>query len=79
MGRRFALLGHPAYVRLWIANAVSMVGSSVTGLALQVLAVVTLHATGTELGVLNAARWLPYLAFGLLAACGWTAAAAARS
>lgn len=27
----------------------------------------TLEATGTEIGILNAARWLPYLLFGLLA------------
>jgi MFS family permease len=67
VSQRFPLLGYPAYVRFWLADAVSMVGSSVTGLALQVLAVVTLHATGTEVGILNAARWLPYLLFGLLA------------
>lgn len=67
MSQRFPLLGYPAYVRFWLADAVSMVGSSVTGLALQVLAVVTLQATGTEVGILNAARWLPYLLFGLLA------------
>jgi MFS family permease len=61
------LLRYPGYVRFWIADAVSMVGSSVTGLALQVVAVVTLDASGTEVGILNAARWLPYLLFGLLA------------
>ena len=44
-----------------------MVGSSVTGLALVIVAAVTLDANGTELGILNAARWLPYLLFGLLA------------
>ena len=54
--RRFPLFEHPAYVRFWLADAVSMLGSSVTGLALQVLAVVTLHAGGTEVGVLNAAQ-----------------------
>ncbi|TCO51219.1 putative MFS family arabinose efflux permease [Kribbella antiqua] len=64
MGR---LLDHRGYVRFWIADAVSTVGSSVTALALQVVAVVTLHATGTEVGILNAARWLPYLLLGLLA------------
>jgi MFS family permease len=58
---------HRGYVRFWIADAVSMVGSSVTGLALQVVAVVTLQASGTEVGILNAARWLPYLLFGLIA------------
>lgn len=60
------LLEHRGYVRFWLADAVSMVGSSVTALALQVVAVVTLHATGTEVGILNAARWLPYLCFGLI-------------
>ncbi|GAA1569450.1 MFS transporter [Kribbella sancticallisti] len=54
-------------MRFWMADAVSMVGSSVTGLALQVVAVVTLQASATEVGILNAARWLPYLLFGLLA------------
>jgi MFS family permease len=67
VSRRYPLLGYPAYVRFWVADAVSMVGSSVTGLALQVVAVVTLRANGTEVGILNAARWLPYLLFGLLA------------
>jgi MFS family permease len=44
-----------------------MVGTYVTALALQVLAVVTLGASVTEVGVLGAARWLPYLLFGLVA------------
>jgi MFS family permease len=61
------LLEHRGYVRFWVADAVSMVGSSVTALALQVVAVVTLQASGTEVGILNAARWLPYLLFGLIA------------
>ena len=64
---RYPLLAYPAYVRFWLADAISIVGSSVTGLALQVVAVVTLKANGTEVGILNAARWLPYLLLGLLA------------
>lgn len=65
--QRHPLLAQPAFVRFWIADGVSMAGSAITGLALQVLAVVTLEATGTEIGVLNAARWLPYLMIGLFA------------
>jgi MFS family permease len=61
------LLEHRGYVRFWCADAVSMVGSSVTGLALQVVAVVTLEASGVELGILRAAQFLPYLLFGLIA------------
>ena len=55
------------YVRLWTASTVSSFGTHVTTLALQILAAVTLHATAFELGLLNAARWAPYLMFGLVA------------
>lgn len=44
----------------------SVFGTHVTQLALQALVMVTLQATAFELGLLNAARWLPYLLFGLL-------------
>jgi len=57
----------PGYRRLWAAATVSSFGTYVTALALQILAAVTLHATATQLGLLNAARWLPYLLIGLLA------------
>ncbi|WP_207954589.1 MFS transporter [Saccharopolyspora elongata] len=55
------------YRRFWAASTTSIFGTHITGLAVQILAVVTLHATATELGLLNAARWIPYLLFGLLA------------
>ncbi|MEU6083306.1 MFS transporter [Streptomyces sp. NPDC047108] len=61
------LVDLPGYVRLWTAATVSSFGTHVTTLALQILAAVTLHATAFELGLLNAARWLPYLLFGLVA------------
>jgi MFS family permease len=61
------LLRRPAYVRFWVADTVSMFGTHVTTLALQVLAVVTLQASATWVGVLNASRWVPYLLFGLVA------------
>ncbi len=61
------LIDLPNYRRFWTASAVSTFGSSVTGLALPILAVVTLHASATGLGLLNAARWVPYLLFGLVA------------
>lgn len=53
--------------RVWTAATVSGFGSYVTGVALQVLLVVTLSASATELGIVGAAQWLPYLLFGLLA------------
>jgi MFS family permease len=61
------LVGLADYRRFWAAATVSIFGTYVTILALQVLAAVTLHATATELGLLNSARWLPYLLFGLIA------------
>ncbi|MGP4016026.1 MFS transporter [Saccharopolyspora sp. 5N708] len=61
------LVGLAAYRRFWTASTVSIFGTYITGLALQILAAVTLHATATELGVLGAARWVPYLLLGLLA------------
>src|SRR6266545_4334942 len=62
-----SLRRHPAYVWFWAADTVSMFGTHVTTLALQVLAVVTLQASATWVGVLNASRWVPYLLFGLVA------------
>ncbi|HEY1560070.1 MAG TPA: MFS transporter [Caulobacteraceae bacterium] len=56
----------PGYLAFWTASTVSGFGSYITGLALQVLVVVTLKGTATDVGLLNAARWLPYLLFGLV-------------
>ena len=41
-------------------------GSAVTVLALQTLVVVTLQGSAVQVGWLNSARWLPYLALGLV-------------
>ncbi len=57
----------PAYRRVWAAATVSSFGSYVTLLALQVLAALTLNANAVQLGLINAARWLPYLVIGLVA------------
>ena len=56
-----------AFVRYWIADAVSNLGTFVSTLALQLLLIETLHADQTALGVVRAAQWLPYLLFGMLA------------
>lgn len=61
------LLDVPGYGRFWTASTVSVFGSQVTTLALQIFVVVTLQGNAFELGLLNAARWLPYLLFGLIA------------
>jgi predicted MFS family arabinose efflux permease len=46
---------------------VSTFGTYITTVALQVLLIDDLHASASQLGLVNAARWLPYLLFGLLA------------
>jgi len=45
---------------------VSGLGSYITLFALQVLVVLTLHGSAADVSWLNAARWLPYLVFGLV-------------
>ncbi len=55
-----------SFLRYWRADAVSGLGTYVTLFALQALVVLTLHGSAADVGWLNAARWLPYLVFGLV-------------
>lgn len=55
-----------SFRRFWWGEAVSGVGSAVTGLALQTIVLITLAGGAAEVGWLNAARWLPYLVLGLV-------------
>lgn len=61
------LRDHPGFQRYWSASTVSGFGSYVTGFAIQVLIVKTMHGGSTDVGLVNSARWLPYLLFGLAA------------
>jgi len=54
------------FLRYWRASAVSGLGTYITIFALQALVVLTLDGSATDVGWLNAARWLPYLVFGLI-------------
>ena len=56
----------PGFARFWWGEAVSGMGTAVTTLSLQTLVVVTMEGGATEVGWLNTARWLPYLALGLV-------------
>lgn len=58
---------NPAFVRFWAASTVSDFGTHLTTVALSVLILVTMDGTALDQGTVNAARWLPYLIFGLLA------------
>ncbi len=53
------------YLKLWAGETVSLFGSEVTTLALPLTAVLTLDASSTEIGVLNAAKFAPFLLLSL--------------
>ena len=55
------------FSRLWGATVVSAFGSSITRLAVPLLAATTLHATPAQMGLLVASESVPILLLGLLA------------
>jgi MFS family permease len=61
------LRGCPGFGPFWAAATVSSFGTYVTTLAVQVLVVLTLRGGAAEVGLVSAARWLPYLLFGVFA------------
>jgi len=56
---------NPDFRKMWWANAVSSLGSQITRLALPLTAVLVLHATPLEMGLLAACATFPYLVAGL--------------
>ena len=58
---------YPPFVRFWLASTVSDFGTYITSVALSVLILVTMNGTALDQGLVNAARWAPYLLFGLVA------------
>ncbi len=68
--RRGGLWRHRDFSILWIGETTSQVGSSVTGVALPLVAVQTLHAGAFLVTALTAGTWLPWLFLGLPAG-GW--------
>jgi MFS family permease len=55
------------FVRFWTGQSISMVGSSVSDFALPLVAVITLEATPSQLGVLRAIGAAPGIVLGLFA------------
>lgn len=64
---RVRLRQNPAFMRFWLASTVSDFGTYITTLAVSVLILVTMDGTALDQGLVNAARWAPYLFFGLAA------------
>lgn len=61
-----AVFRQPGFAKFWTAETVSEFGTYITTLALQVLVVVNLEGSATDVGLLNASRWLPYVLLGLV-------------
>ena len=58
------VLGKPDFVRLWMAQSVSLFGSEITLVALPLTAVLVLGASPTAMGLLAAAEKAPFLLVG---------------
>lgn len=63
-GRR--LWRHPAFMLFWSGETVSLFGTQITLLALPLTAVLTLHATAAQLGIVRFAEAFPYVLFTLV-------------
>ena len=61
------VLSNLDFRRVWAGESVSLVGSQVTDLAFPLVAIVTLRATAFQVGLLNVARYLPFVLVSLLA------------
>lgn len=62
---RSTLLRHSGFRRLWFGQTVSVFGSQVTVLALPLAAVLVLHASTFQVGLLTTAEFAPFLVIGL--------------
>ena len=65
--QRTGLLQDRDFVRFWSGETVSLAGAQVTDFAVLLIAIVTLQASPFEIGLLNVARYTPYLVLSLFA------------
>ena len=59
------MLRNPDFRRFWLSSILTNFGAQVTMLALPLCAVLLLHATPAQMGMLAAIQSLPFLLFGL--------------
>lgn len=62
---RLAFLRHRDFRMLWFGETTSALGTSISRVALPLVAVVTLHASTFQVAMLSSAAWLPWLVIGL--------------
>lgn len=53
------------FLKLWFGQTISDLGSALSGVALPLVAIMTLHVSSVEMGLLQALNTLPVLLFGL--------------
>jgi MFS family permease len=58
---------NPDFRRLWVGQTISLFGDQMTAVALPTIAIILLHATPLEIGLLTMTGFLGYPVFGLLA------------
>jgi MFS family permease len=58
--------GNRDFVNFWVGETLSLFGTQVTALALPLTAVLTLHATAPQLGILRFSQFVPFLLLTLL-------------
>ncbi len=58
---------HPDFLKLWVGETISLLGSQVTFLAVPLTAAMTLNATPLQMGTLGTVQYIPWLLVGLLA------------
>src|SRR6266511_6486451 len=59
------LLRQPLYRRFWAGRTISIFGDQVSALAIPLTAILVLHASAFEVGLLTSMAWLPHLLFSL--------------
>ncbi len=70
------MLGGRGFGLLWLGEGVSLLGTATSRLLMPLLAITSLHVGPTQLGLLTATAWLPWLVIGLPAGAwvdGWSA------
>lgn len=61
---------HRDFLRLWLAQILSLIGSQFGGLALPLVAIFVLHASAPQVGLLTGLAGLPWLLIGLFVGVG---------
>src|SRR5438270_5196678 len=57
----------PDFLKVWLGGIVDSLGSSITGLAVPLIAILQLDAGPAEMGILGASRTTSFIVVGLLA------------